>query len=61
MRLKIVTRRLLLWLIWLGFIIYVLFLAPPVQPDTLQPIQSLLVGQLPSIITSGGLPLYPKG
>ncbi|MEB3355266.1 MAG: DUF2834 domain-containing protein [Synechococcales bacterium] len=42
-------RRLLLWLIWIGFIIYALFFAPPLQPDTLRPIQMLLAGQLPAI------------
>jgi hypothetical protein len=42
-------RKLLLWLIWFSFIIYVLVLAPPLQPDTFQPIQTLLAGQIPSI------------
>lgn len=42
-------RSLTLWLIWLGFIIYVLFFAPPLQPDTLQPLQTLLSGQIPAI------------
>jgi hypothetical protein len=31
------------------FYIYVLFFAPPLQSDTLQPLQALLAGQLPSI------------
>ncbi|HEY9907744.1 MAG TPA: DUF2834 domain-containing protein [Thermosynechococcaceae cyanobacterium] len=43
------TRSLLLWGIWLGFIIYVLFFAPPLQPDTFQPLRSLLAVQLPAI------------
>lgn len=43
------ARSLTLWFIWLGFIIYVLFLAPPLQADTFQPLQALLAGQLPSI------------
>ncbi|MBW4468940.1 MAG: hypothetical protein KME45_00880 [Stenomitos rutilans HA7619-LM2] len=43
------ARSLTLWLIWLGFILYVLFLAPPLQPDTFQPLQALLTGHLPSI------------
>ncbi|MBD2036486.1 hypothetical protein H6F76_15850 [Leptolyngbya sp. FACHB-321] len=43
------VRSLTLWLIWLGFILYLLFLAPPLQADTLQPLQSLLAGKLPSI------------
>lgn len=43
------VRSLTLWLIWLGFILYLLFLAPPLQADTLQPLQALLAGQLPSI------------
>ena len=43
------ARSLTLWLIWLDFIIYVLFFAPPLQADTVQPLQSLLAGHLPSI------------
>lgn len=43
------ARSLTLWLIWLGFIVYVLFFAPPLQPDTFQPVQSLLSGHIPSI------------
>ena len=43
------ARSLALWFIWLSFIINVLFFAPPLQPDTLQPLQSLLAGQVPSI------------
>ena len=42
-------RSLTLWLIWFSFIIYVLFFAPPLQPDTFQPIPSLLAGQIPWI------------
>lgn len=42
-------RRSILWLIWIGFIGYVLFLSPPLQPDTLKPLQTLLSGSLPSI------------
>ncbi|MBW4648284.1 MAG: hypothetical protein KME06_06235 [Kastovskya adunca ATA6-11-RM4] len=42
-------RKLLLWLVWLGFIVYVLLFAPPLQPDTFQPIQTLFAGQIPSI------------
>jgi hypothetical protein len=42
-------RKGILWLVWLGFIIYVLLFAPPLQPDTLQPIQTLLAGQIPYI------------
>jgi len=42
-------RQLLLWLVWLGFILYVLLLAPPLQPDTLQPLETLLSGQIPVI------------
>lgn len=41
--------RALLWLIWGGFIIYVLLFAPPLQPDTLQPLQTLLSGKIPLI------------
>lgn len=43
------ARSLTLWLIWLGFIIHVLFFAPPFRSDTFQPLQSLLSGQLPAI------------
>lgn len=42
-------RKLGLWLIWIGFIVYVLLFAPPLQPDTLQPIQTLFSGQIPPI------------
>ena len=42
-------RKFLLWLVWLGFIIYVLLFAPPVQSNTFQPVQTLLTGHLPSI------------
>lgn len=40
-------RKLVLWLVWLGFISYLLFFAPPLQPDTFQPLQTLLSGQIP--------------
>lgn len=40
-------RRLVLWCMWLGFIVYVLLFAPPLPPDTWQPIQTLLTGQIP--------------
>jgi hypothetical protein len=43
------SRSLILWLIWAGFIVYILFFAPPFQPDTFQPIQSLFAGQIPTI------------
>lgn len=42
-------RKLVLWFIWFGFIVYVLIFAPPLQPDTFQPIQTLLAGQIPGI------------
>jgi hypothetical protein len=42
-------RTLMLWLIWLGFIVYVLFFSPPLPADAFQPIQSLLAGQIPSV------------
>lgn len=42
-------RKVALWLVWFGFIAYVLLFAPPVQPDTFQPIQTLLSGRLPRI------------
>jgi hypothetical protein len=40
-------RQQILWLIWLSFIGYLLVFAPPLQPDTLQPLQTLLSGQVP--------------
>ncbi|KAM3093930.1 hypothetical protein ACKFKG_17020 [Phormidesmis sp. 146-35] len=43
------ARSLTLWFVWLGFIIYLLFFAPPLQSDTFQPLRSLLSGQFPSI------------
>jgi hypothetical protein len=42
-------RKRLLWIIWLGFILYIVFLAPPIQPDTLRPITTLFSGELPYI------------
>jgi len=42
-------RQLVLWFVWFGFILYVLLFAPPLQPDTFQPVQTLLAGQIPSI------------
>lgn len=42
-------RKLLLWGIWVSFILYVLLFAPPLQPDTFQPLQQLLSGQIPYI------------
>lgn len=42
-------RRIALWSIWSGFLIYILGFAPPIQPDTLQPVQTLLSGQIPAI------------
>lgn len=43
------ARKAILWLVWLGFMGYVLLFAPPLQPDTFQPIHTLLAGQLPHI------------
>jgi hypothetical protein len=43
------ARSLTLWLIWLGFIVYLIFFAPPIQADTFQPLQTLLSGQIPLI------------
>jgi len=34
-------RKIALWSLWAGFIIYVLFFAPPVQPDTLTLLKNL--------------------
>ncbi|NJL23108.1 MAG: hypothetical protein HC895_23450, partial [Leptolyngbyaceae cyanobacterium SM1_3_5] len=38
-----------LWLILGGFLIYVFFFAPPIQPDTFAPIFTLLSGKIPLI------------
>jgi hypothetical protein len=45
----IMARSLVLWLLWLGFILYLLFFAPPIQPDTFAPLQELLSGRVPFI------------
>ena len=37
-------RKLGLWLLWVGFIVYVFLFTPPLQPDTLQPLRTLLTG-----------------
>ncbi|HEY9762218.1 MAG TPA: hypothetical protein V6D07_06805 [Trichocoleus sp.] len=42
-------RRLGLWAIWGGFILYVLLFAPPLPLDTFQPLLTLLGGHLPRI------------
>jgi hypothetical protein len=42
-------RKITLWLIWVSFILYLLFFAPPIQPDTFQPIQTLLSGEIPTV------------
>ena len=38
-------RRITLFLLWLGFILYAFLLAPPDQPDTLELITKLSTGQ----------------
>jgi hypothetical protein len=43
------ARKLFLWAVWLGFILYVLFFAPPLQPDTFRPVQDLLSGHIPTV------------
>jgi hypothetical protein len=43
------ARKLFLWAVWLGFILYVLFFAPPLQPDTFRPVQDLLSGYIPTV------------
>lgn len=42
-------RRLILWLIAAGFLAYVFLFAPPLRVNLLEPVQTLLRGQLPSI------------
>jgi hypothetical protein len=39
------SRKVVLWLVWVGFIAYILFLAPPLQADTLTLLKNLLTGQ----------------
>jgi hypothetical protein len=38
------TRKITLWLIWIGFIVYILFLAPPAQPSTVKLLKNLFTG-----------------
>jgi hypothetical protein len=42
-------RSRLLWGIWLSFIVYLVWGAPPLPADALQPIQTLIAGQWPTI------------
>jgi hypothetical protein len=39
------SRKIVLWLLWVGFIAYILLLAPPVNPDTLTLLKNLLMAQ----------------
>lgn len=38
-------KKIAFWLIWGGFIAYVFFMAPPIQPDTLKLLKNLFTGQ----------------
>lgn len=38
------NRKTALWFLWAGFILYILLLAPPVQPSTLKLLQNLFTG-----------------
>jgi hypothetical protein len=38
-------RKVAFWLIWIGFIAYVIFIAPPLQPETLTLLKNLFTGQ----------------
>lgn len=38
-------KKLGFWLIWIGFIAYVIFFAPPLQPETLTLLKKLFTGQ----------------
>ena len=38
-------RKIAFWLLWLGFIAYILLLAPPVQPSTLTLLKNLITAQ----------------
>ena len=40
------ARKIALWLLWIGFIVYVLFLAPPPQPSTIKLLKNLFTGNL---------------
>lgn len=42
-------RKLVLWSVWLGFIIYVALFAPPLKPDIFQANQALLIEQILNI------------
>ncbi|MEP0799831.1 DUF2834 domain-containing protein [Funiculus sociatus GB2-M1] len=42
---KLVGRKIALWLLWGGFIAYVLLLAPPITPDTFRLIKNILTLQ----------------
>lgn len=44
-----IVRKTGLWLLWIGFLVYILFFAPAIQPDTFQPLQTLLSGQIPQV------------
>jgi len=39
------SRKIAFWSIWVGFIGYIVFFAPPIRPDTLQLLQNLFTGQ----------------
>jgi hypothetical protein len=38
-------RKVAFWLIWIGFIAYVIFIAPPLQPETLTLLKKIFTGQ----------------
>lgn len=42
-------RRLILWTIAIGFLAYVFLLSPPLTVNLLEPLQTLLKGQIPSL------------
>lgn len=43
------ARKVLLWSLWVGFILYLVGFAPPIQPDTFRPVQALFAGQFPTV------------
>jgi hypothetical protein len=41
---KLMGRKIFLWLLWIGFITYIFFLSPPAQPSTIQLLKNLFTG-----------------
>ncbi len=43
------TKKIILWALWIGFVLYAFLLAPPDRPDTLPLIQTLSTGNVQGI------------